>query len=193
MFFPEEPELMEAGILGSKASYGSEDKWIGGSPFESIVQRDETILATYKIPPNTRFGHVDFFFPKSIDMLSKNTNGWIIALMGNSLTAIHIEEADSLEWTQVPKQDYQRLRLRGETIRFILTNGGRGQMFLGNMGEWLNTQADKIRAADSAPLYPDHLFYGPHLQSTYNSAKLTITCNGNKRVLDFTKNEIRDR
>ena len=190
MFFPEEPELMEEGILKSKASYGSEDKWIGGSPFERLVQRDETLLATYSIPPETRYQHVDVFFPKSVDMLSKKTNGWIVAIVGNRLTAIKIEQADSREWREMPEKDYRRLRLRGNPISFIVSIGEKEKMLGGNFEDWAEAQAAKIQAVDNSPLHHNYLFYGPHLNSKYNSGILEINFKGKKRVLDFNTNTI---
>ena len=193
MFFPEEPELMERGILNSKASYGDENKWIGGSPFESIVQKDQTLRATYIIPPGTRYEHVDFFFPKSIDMLSKNTNGWIVAMFGNSFTAVRIEQADSLEWIAEPNKEFQRLRLYGDSIRYVVTNGDRGQMFSGNLAAQLEKNVQALDAPQNSPPYKKFLFHGPHLNSVYNSGILTLHCNGKERVLDFERNEIRSQ
>lgn len=191
MFFPEEPEQMESGILNSKASYGNENKWIGGSPFEKIIQKDETLRATYFIPPGTRFGHVDFFFPKSIDMLSKNTNGWIIAMFGNTFTAVHIEKADSLEWIAEPEQPCQRLRLYGDSISYVVTNGDRAQMFSGNLAALLEKKVQELDAQGDFPSRKKFLFHGPHLSSSYNSGILTMRCNGRERILDFEQNEIR--
>lgn len=190
-FFPEEPELMEAGILNSKASYGNEDKWIGGSPYESIVQRDGTLLITYRIPDGTRFGHVDLFVPRSLDMLSKNTNGWIVAMLGDALTAISVEEADGTEWIEPEDKPWRRLRLTGSTIRLVVTTDSRGAMFTPGFADLLNKRKALILEADSTPLHPDYLFFGPHLTSKVGTGILEMHCDGRSRVLDFTTNTVR--
>lgn len=48
MFFPEEPSWQLQRIEGAKKGYSSEDKWVGGSPFEIIDQNKNTLTASYK-------------------------------------------------------------------------------------------------------------------------------------------------
>ena len=190
MFFPEEPELMEEGILNSKASYGSEDKWIGGSPYETIVQKENILVATYTIPPGTRFGHVDFFFPASTEFMAENAEHWIVAIVGNGMASIHLEQRDSITWIEYPDKPYKRLRLWGNNIRYSVAVGNREVMNEG-FSPWLRKEEAKRAKIDTAsPTNPD-LFNGPHLKSTYESGVLEMTCGGKKRVLDFVEGRIR--
>jgi hypothetical protein len=48
MFFPEEPSWQLSRIEGAKKGYSSEDKWVGGSPFESISQEKNSLGVGYK-------------------------------------------------------------------------------------------------------------------------------------------------
>lgn len=191
MFFPEEPELMEKGILNSKASYGSEDKWIGGSPYESIGQTGGALCVTYHLPESVRFGHVDLYFPKTLDMLIKNSDGWIVAFVENVAVGINVVGADSLHW--IDEKQNRRLRLWGDTIALDVVTGARSEMGTVAPAKWLYSEAKKNLATYLDTRVPNMLFRGPHLNSAYDSGILTMTCKGNTRVLDFTKDEIRER
>ena len=50
----------------SKKTYDSPDKFLGGSPYEKIIQDQDTVIALYDIPPGTRFPHVNGFFSKDL-------------------------------------------------------------------------------------------------------------------------------
>ncbi|MEP7217838.1 MAG: hypothetical protein ABI876_02920, partial [Bacteroidota bacterium] len=88
MFFPEEPELMVEGVSKSKASYGSELKWVGGSPYERIFQDSGTLIALYDIPPSALFPHTDLFFPNTLDTLIRDASGWIFCRMERAFVAV---------------------------------------------------------------------------------------------------------
>src|SRR5207302_5238526 len=49
-YFPEEPSFMLEKIEGVKNGYTSENKWVGGSPYETICQFKNEILCSYDIP-----------------------------------------------------------------------------------------------------------------------------------------------
>lgn len=89
MFFPEEPELMVASVGATKGSYVSEDKWIGGSPYERILQDSNLLIALYQIDSSARFQHVDLFLPKTLDTIERDRSGWIFARMENAFAAIY--------------------------------------------------------------------------------------------------------
>lgn len=192
MFFPEEPELMEKAILNSKASYGSEDKWIGGSPYESVEQNGGMLRAVYTLPQDgTRFGHVDLYFPKTLDMLIKNSGGRTLAFMGEVMVDIGITGADSSAW--IDEKENRRLRLFGKTITVEAITGMRGDMDPRNPAATTERLRSEYGRAYPSQSYPDLLFRGPHLNGERNTGVLTMTCSGMRRVLDFTKDEIRER
>lgn len=63
MFFPEYPSFMLERIGSTKASYTSEDKWEGGSPYEHIYQDKNVLVALYDLPDSEKYRHVDLFVP----------------------------------------------------------------------------------------------------------------------------------
>jgi hypothetical protein len=88
-YFPENPELMIEGVASAKASYTSDRKWIGGSPYESIVQERNTLVAQYAIPPGDPVQHVDLFVPSSADTIVRIA-GWWFVRFGDAFTAVRI-------------------------------------------------------------------------------------------------------
>ena len=48
------PDSGTEGVVRSKKTYDSPDKLLGGSPFETIVQDKDALIALYDIPPDTR-------------------------------------------------------------------------------------------------------------------------------------------
>lgn len=89
MFFPEEPELMEQSISKSKASYGSENKWIGGSFYEKIYQNKNTLIVTYNLSSQPRYPHSDLFIGKSADTIIRSNSGWVFVKYDSAFVAIY--------------------------------------------------------------------------------------------------------
>ncbi|HVZ38379.1 MAG TPA: hypothetical protein VHI13_03810 [Candidatus Kapabacteria bacterium] len=96
MFFPEEPELIVGSIAKTKGSYTNENKWVGGSPYEHIVQYRNTLAALYVIPAGASTHHVDLFLPKSLDECDRSDSGWIFCRMGGAFVAIYPLAAERL-------------------------------------------------------------------------------------------------
>ena len=76
-----------SGVVSSKKSYDSPDKFVGGSPYEKIFQDQDTIVALYDIALGARFPHINGFFSKSLAEVSEDPSGWIFARGGNALIA----------------------------------------------------------------------------------------------------------
>ena len=190
MFFPEEPELMEAGILNSKASYGSPDKWIGGSPHERIAQHERTLYGHYDIPEGTRFGHVDFFIPKNRESgIPGDTGGWVLhtEVDLNLMIGIRIDRCDSSRW--IEEENAWRLRLYGGEIDYTVIAG------LPLALHPRINELDSIATADSTRAHQRSadeyfLFNTPHLRSRIGSGVLHMELGGRRRVLDFVRGEI---
>ncbi len=73
MFFPEEPEWQLEKIEKVKTGYSSEDKLIGGSPFEHISQNKNELFCSYQgVPASAKYQHVDIIIPK---WLSHDSSG----------------------------------------------------------------------------------------------------------------------
>jgi len=74
MFFPEYPSFMLERITGTKASYTSEDKWVGGSPYERIYQDKNILVALYDWPDSEEYHEVDLFVPAAATSLIDSTH-----------------------------------------------------------------------------------------------------------------------
>jgi len=76
-----------SGVVSSKKSYDSPDKFVGGSPYEKIFQDQDTVIALYDIAPGARFPHINGFFSKDLAEVSEDPSGWIFARGGDALIA----------------------------------------------------------------------------------------------------------
>ena len=86
-YFTFPPDIGISGVVSSKKSYDSPDKFVGGSPHEKIFQDQDTIVALYDIPPDSRFPHINGFFSKDLAEVSEDPSGWIFARGGDALIA----------------------------------------------------------------------------------------------------------
>lgn len=87
MYFTAMPDFVTEAVVRSKKSYDSPDKFLGGSPFEQILQDQDTIIALYNIPSATRFPHINGFFPDTLSRFEEHPSGWIFAQGGNTFIA----------------------------------------------------------------------------------------------------------
>ena len=76
-----------SGVVSSKKSYDSPDKFNGGSPFEQIVQDQDALIALYDIAPGARFPHINGFFSKDLAETIEDPSGWIFVRGGDALIA----------------------------------------------------------------------------------------------------------
>lgn len=88
-YFPEDPDLMVDGVARAKASYTNENKWIGGSPRERVMQDGNTLVAEYEITGEDHVRHVDLFLPMSADTVIADTSGWWFVRFGDAFTAVY--------------------------------------------------------------------------------------------------------
>lgn len=87
MYFTGMPDFITEAVVRSKKTYDSPDKFLGGSPFEQIVQDRDTVIALYQIPPGTRFPHINGFFSKDLANVEEHPSGWIFAQGGRAWLA----------------------------------------------------------------------------------------------------------
>lgn len=89
MYFTELPDhMIEALASQGKPSYDVPDKILGSSPFEQVMQDQDTVIALYDIPPGERFPHINGFFSKDLVNLTEDkASGWIFAQGGNTYLA----------------------------------------------------------------------------------------------------------
>jgi hypothetical protein len=86
-YFTFPPDIGISGVVSSKKSYDSPDKFVGGSPYEQIFQDQDTLIALYDIAPGARFPHINGFFSKDLAETIEDPSGWIFARGGDALIA----------------------------------------------------------------------------------------------------------
>jgi hypothetical protein len=74
-------------VVRSKKFYDSPDKFSGGSPYEKIVQDQDTLVALYNIANEARFPHINGFFSKDLAEVREDASGWIFLRGGDALIA----------------------------------------------------------------------------------------------------------
>jgi len=75
-FFKDDHDKIIADIVRQRPYYKDPNKWIEGSPYEKLLQHENTIIALYDIPKKERNGHVNGFFSKIIEQRVEE-DGWI--------------------------------------------------------------------------------------------------------------------
>ncbi len=215
-FFPEEPELMEAGILSTKASYGSPEKWIGGSTHERIGQYRNVLVARYELPETVRWRHVDVFIPGTADTIVRLPNDWTIVRMGRTLAGLRTFSSDRKEW--IDQKEGVRLRLHGASVIYLVEVVSVDTISLNDYvarrssereGDEMSRTSWGFQGVEgSVTVVVDNsggvvvrgnepvqqrkrrrLFDGPHLQSTEGSGVVELRCSGATRRLDFNRGE----
>jgi hypothetical protein len=86
-YFSFPPDVAISGVVSSKKSYDSPDKFVGGSPYEKIFQDQDSVIVLYDIPAGTRFPHINGFFSKDLVDVQEDSSGWIFARGGDALIA----------------------------------------------------------------------------------------------------------
>jgi hypothetical protein len=86
-YFTFPADIGMSGVVSSKKSYDSPDKFVGGSPYEQITQDRDTLIALYDIAPGARFPHINGFFSKDLAETIEDPSGWIFARGGDALIA----------------------------------------------------------------------------------------------------------
>jgi hypothetical protein len=106
-YFADDPDKIEANILKQRPYADSAEKWVEGSPYEELLQHENTLIALYAIPPEARHGHVNGFFPKILDAREQDSSGWIFARADRVVFAVRPFTPG--RWTEQP--DHFRLTL----------------------------------------------------------------------------------
>ncbi|GAB5561423.1 MAG: hypothetical protein SynsKO_30700 [Synoicihabitans sp.] len=88
MFFCTYPEPMPPGVTyEGKPSYNSDNKLLGCSPYEEVVQDYDAVVALYDIDPADDFPQVNGFFSKDLQDVTEHESGWIFARGGTTYLA----------------------------------------------------------------------------------------------------------
>jgi hypothetical protein len=74
-YFSFPPDVAISGVVSSKKTYDSPDKFVGGSPYEKIFQDQDSVIVLYDIPPGARFPHINGFFSKDLADMREDPSG----------------------------------------------------------------------------------------------------------------------
>lgn len=86
-YFVFTPDTGIEDVVRSKKFYDSPDKFSGGSPYEKIVQDQDTLIALYDVPAGQRFPHINGFFSKDLATIIEDPSGWIFLRGGEAFIA----------------------------------------------------------------------------------------------------------
>lgn len=185
MFFPEEPSFMLQKIDAVKNGYTSENKWVGGSPYEKISQYKNEILCTYDIPKEEKYQHVDIFLP-----------GWGKIMKSDSGNVIHIQY-DSCFVTIASQTAFELLKENNNFRLRLSLDSGRTSYFLkcDKLDDFSELDEQKTFSEKiDIPLgrrKEDWLFLSKYLESKVGSGILKMKYGTDERVLDFRSVTIR--
>jgi hypothetical protein len=184
MYFPEEPSFMIEKIEGVKNGYTSENKWVGGSPYEKIKQCKNEIECTYDIPSTEKYQHVDIFLPGWGNFLEQDSSR--IRIQYDSCV---VEIAPQTSYTLIPDNGNFRMRL--------LPDSGKTGYFLScNRVDTFNDFDTSVTFCAKDDMPPDlkkedWLYYSKFLESKLGTGILKMKNGTHERILDFTANTIR--
>ena len=216
-YFTFPPDIGISGVVSSKKSYDSPDKFVGGSPYEKIFQDQDTIVALYDIAPGARFPHINGFFSKDLAEVSEDPSGWIFARGGDALIAcrplqpytwkpiegggrrlfspylkngIVVQVAARSEFADMPAFRRAILAL---PLEFQL-DPAPSIRFRSLRGRSLEFTYGEVPRANGTPLDYAHwpLFGGPFLEAPVDSEMLILKYGPMRRTLDFRRLTVTD-
>jgi len=212
-YFVFNPDNAVQGVIKTKKTYDSPDKFLGGSPYEKIVQDQDTVIALYDIPPATRFPHVNGFFSKDLSGVTEDPSGWILMRGGDS-AYIACRPLQPYSWKPIAgggrrlfspylkngmvvqvaaASEYPDLQSFGRAIdklplEFRLDPAPTVR-FRSLRGKLIEFTYGVVPHINGAALDYAHwpLFGGPFLEAGVDSEQLTLKYKDLRRTLDFKK------
>lgn len=209
-YFTFGPDFGTEEVVRSKRTYDSPDKLLGGSPFEKIMQDEDTVIVLYEIPKGTRFPHINGFLSKDLSDVVEDSSGWIFLRGGKALIAarplqpyvfqpiqdggrrlfspylnngVVVQVAAASEFTGL---DAFRQAILALPLEFHLEPrpSVRFQSLRGRRLEFTYGETPRI---DGRPLDYDSwpLFGGPFLEAAVDSQELLMKHGSLRRKLDF--------
>lgn len=212
------PDSGTEGVVRSKKTYDSPDKLLGGSPYEKVMQDEDTLVALYNIPADTRFPHINGFFSTDLKEIREDASGWIFMRGGDS-TYIACRPLQPYVWKPIEgggkrlfsaelkngvvvqaaaASEYPDLAAFGRAILAlpieIRLNPVPSVRFRSLRGRQIEVTYGEVPKVNGAPIDYPHwpLFGGPFLKAAVDSEKLEIQYGRMRRVLDFRKLTVTD-
>ena len=110
-YFPEKPSWQLERIEATKKGYSSEDKFIGGSPYESIHQEGHILYVDYvNVPQDVRYQHCDIIFPKWVREYADHDSALHVGVVfGLDSTTVQICTKSRYSWAG--DGNYLRIRI----------------------------------------------------------------------------------
>jgi len=219
MYFTEMPDQMPPAVTHQgKPSYLSEDKLLGGSPYEQIFQQDDALISLVHVGPDGPHQQVNGFFSKDLARIEEDASGWIFAQGGNAYIAYR--PLAPYTWRAIEKGGRRLYSPHARNGTIVQAAAAR------EFADWAAFKAAIRTLPLSIALEPepavtfttlrgrtlvctygsaprvdgrvvDHarewkLFSGPYLNAEVGSRMLTLTHGRLRRVLDFNTLTITD-
>ena len=172
MFFPEEPEWQLKRIEDVKQGYSNPDKWVGGSPYETLLQNGNSIEASYtNVPSKVRTQSINIRIPAWVSISERTFRD--VSMLDVDCESFKVE----LELPSV----YER---KGDSVSRCFS-----ARFSDGAAKYSLHIQDGSKVTPS-PILTDYLFYSPYIVSQRNTGILLITYGGKKRLYDFKKGKM---
>jgi hypothetical protein len=218
-YFVFNPDGAAEGVAKSKKTYDSPDKLLGGSPYESIVQDHDTVIALYDIASETRFPHVNGFFSKDLSEVTEDPSGWIF-MRGGASAYIACRPLQAYSWKAIEgggRRLFSPYLRNGFVVQVAAASEFRdlasfGKAILALPLEFKLDPAPSVHFRSlrgtnidftygSTPLVNgkavdyDHwpLFGGPFVEADADSERLVLKHGSLRRTLDFKKLTVVDK
>jgi photosystem II stability/assembly factor-like uncharacterized protein len=182
MFFPEDVHQITRTVTAQKGVYASPDKLVSASPWEEVRQRENVLVARYRVPRGERFPHVDLYWPSCLERTEEG--GWLFGRDGEFWLGVRPSRKG--EWIRC--DGYEKLRCPAQRVEFVVVTRPSGEWGLRSTFEEFRKGLRASPVPDVETLYPDRdrwLFDGPHLYSETGSRVIHMTDGRVTRILDF--------
>lgn len=217
MYFTPMPDYFLDEVLRSKKTYDSPDKWIGGSPYEKIMQDLDTVIALYDIKPGTRWPHIHGFFSKDLKQLKEDPSGWIFVQGGETYIAYfplapyewkkmenggrelfspHLKNGAIVQAAYVSEfASFEAFQAKIRSLRMThAVTPAPSVDFQSLRGHRLQFTYGKTPLVDGKPIEYEKwpMFDGPFVYGAQGTRKLEMRYGKMRRVLDFNHLTIQD-
>lgn len=212
MYFPVPPDWFTEDVVKSKPTFDSPDKLLGGSPYESIFQDRDTVIALYDIDAATKFPHVNGFFSKDLRDIDEHSSGWIFARGGDAFLAyrplapyewaplhpIYGSEGKRLYSPHLKNGTIIQAAASSEFPSFAAFKQAMAALPLTvTMEPKPRVKMRSLRGAEidftfGDPPKESKLFEGPFLNADVGARRMVITHGAERRVLDLGRLAIED-
>lgn len=206
-YFDDDPDKIVGNILRQRPYYKDPNKWIEGSPYEKLLQHENTIIALYDIPKKEINKHVNGFFSKIIEERTEE-DGWIFCRTDSIYFAVKtltkgswIEEKDHFRLTLKKRRtgvlmevaqfsEYRsfvdfKSQIKSNPLKVDLK--GLQLSYTNSRGDKLDFQYSDKRFVNKKNISFDNwqLFDGPFINAKKGSKVFEIQYKGEQVILNF--------